>query len=336
MIRLFNVTPSGERQVLCTVAAMLLLLSCMTELQAASAPYPSRPIRFIVPFPPSGSTDQIARITAQQLGAQLRQQIVVDNRGGASGSIGSEMAARSAPDGYTLLLAGITTHATLPHLSKNLTYHPLKDFAPITLLATASNVIIVHPALPVKSVAELIDYAKRNPRKLNYASAGVGSPAHISIEMLRAMAGISITHIPYKGAGPALTDLIGGQVQMMSTSPLAALGHINSGRLRALAVTSPKRIDLLPALPTVAESGLPGYAMNQWWGIVAPASTPADLIAYLNREIGTVLKLPEVRQRLAADGAEASPSSPQVFGAYMKSELDKFGKLIRESGITVD
>jgi tripartite-type tricarboxylate transporter receptor subunit TctC len=302
------------RRVSCVVVAMLLSFSFVMELRAASAPYPLRPIRFIVPFPPGGSTDHIARIVAQQMSAQVKQQIVVDNRGGASGSIGSEMAARSAPDGYTLLLAGITTHATLPHLSKNLAYHPLKDFAPITLLATASNVIVVHPSLPAKSVAELIDYSKRNPRKLNYASAGVGSPAHISMELLRAMAGISMTHVPYKGAGPALTDLVGGQVQMMSTSPLAALGHINSGRLYALAVTSKKRIELLAKVPTVAESGLPGYVMDQWWGIVAPASTPGDRIAYLNRELLTVLGMQDVRQRFLANGASAAPSSPRNSG----------------------
>lgn len=320
----------------CVIAAMLASLSFVAGAAAPAAPYPVRPVRFIVPFPPGGSTDHIARIVAQQMSAQVKQQIVVDNRGGASGSIGSEMAARSAPDGYTLLMAGITTHATLPHLSRNLTYHPLRDFAPITLLATATNVIVSHPSLPAKSVAELIDYAKRNPRKLNYASAGVGSPAHISMELLSAMAGISLTHVPYKGAGPALTDLVGGQVQLMSTSPLAALAHVNTGRLYALAVTSKKRIELLAKTPTVAESGLPGYVMDQWWGVVAPASLPADKIAYLNRELLTVLRMQEVRQRFSVNGAEAAPSSPQEFGAYMKAELEKFGKLIRESGISAD
>jgi len=317
-------------------AAVMLVLLPAVSAPAAAAAYPQRPIRFIVPFPPGGSTDHVARVVAQQLGSQVNQQVVVDNRGGASGIIGSEMSARSAPDAYTLLLAGITTHATIPHLNKKLPYHPLKDFSPITLLATASNVIVMHPSLPVKTVADLVAYAKKNPRKLNYASAGTGSPAHISIELLCAMAGISMTHVPYKGAGPALIDLVGGQVQLMSTSPLATLAHVSSGRLRALAVTSQKRVDLLPALPTVSESGLPGYVMEQWWGIVAPAATPADRIAYLNRELLKALRLQDIRQRLAASGADAAPGSPQEFAAYMKSELEKFGKLIRESGISAD
>jgi tripartite-type tricarboxylate transporter receptor subunit TctC len=325
-----------SRHVSCAVASMLILLSTASAPVVAATSYPSRPIRFIVPFPPGGSTDHVARVVAQQLGTQVNQQIVVDNRGGASGIIGSEMGARSAPDAYTLLLAGITTHATIPHLNKKLPYHPLKDFSPITLLATASNVLVMHPSLPFKTVADLLAHAKKNPRKLNYASAGTGSPAHISIELLCAMAGISMTHVPYKGAGPALIDLVGGQVQLMSTSPLATIAHVNAGRLRILAVTSKKRIELLPAVPTVAESGLPGYVMDQWWGMVAPAATPADRIVYLNRELLKVLKLQDIRQRLAASGADAAPSSPQEFAAYMKSELEKFGKLIRESGISSD
>jgi tripartite-type tricarboxylate transporter receptor subunit TctC len=300
-----------------------------------AAAFPERPIRFVIPFPPGGSSDAIARLAAQRLSDSLGQQVVADNRGGASGIIGAEIVARAVPDGYTLLLAGITTNATIPHLHKNLPYEPVKSFAPISLLATAPNLVVVHPSVPAKSIKELVEFARANPNKISYASAGVGSPAHISGEMLRVLAKIQIVHVPYKGAGPALTDLIGGQVQLLATSPLSVLGHVKTGKLRALAITTKQRNPAFPDLPTVAEA-VPGYELQQWWGIVATARTPPEIVNLLNRHLVAVLGTADIRQKLLEQGADAAPTTPAQMGTFMRSEVERFGTLIREAKITLE
>jgi tripartite-type tricarboxylate transporter receptor subunit TctC len=310
------------------VAALLLLALAGT----ASGQYPTRPVRFIVPSAAGGGTDIIARAISLKLAESLGQQFVVDNRPGAGQMIGIELAAKSSADGYTILMAA-STLAINPVMYKKVSYDPLRDFAPITQAASLPNVLVVHPSLPVKSVAELIAYAKEHPGQLNFASAGIGTSPQMSIELLKSMAGIDMVHIPYKGTAPGVVDLLAGQVLVMAPNVLTALPHIKSGKLRALAVTSAKRSVALPEVPTVSEAGLAGYDSTQWYGVLAPAGTAREIVARLHDEIVRALRDAEVGKRLAADGAEPVGSSPEEFAAFIKSESEKWAKVANAAGI---
>jgi tripartite-type tricarboxylate transporter receptor subunit TctC len=312
---------------------ILLLISALACVPAAAqtAAYPSKPVRFIVPSAAGGGTDIIARALSQKLSESLGAQFVVDNRPGAGQMIGIEMAAKSSADGHTILMAA-STLAINPIMYKKVPYDPLRDFAPITQAASLANVLVVHPSLPVKSLAELIAYTKQRPGQLNFASAGIGTSPQMSIELLKSMAGIDMVHIPYKGTSPGVVDLLAGQVSVMAPNLLTALPHIKAGKLRALAVTSAKRSEGLPDVPTIAES-LPGYDSTQWYGVLAPAGTSRGIVVRLHGEIARALRTPEVMQRLAADGAEPVGSSPEEFAAFIKSEIDKWAKVARAAGI---
>jgi tripartite-type tricarboxylate transporter receptor subunit TctC len=280
--------------------------------------------------------DVLARISAQKLTESWGQQVVADNRPGASGIIGNELAARAVPDGYTLLMGTLATHAFNVALYKNLPYSPIRDFAPVALVATVPNVLVVNPSLPVKSVKELIALATQRPGALSYASAGPGSSLHLSAELFKGMARIDIVHVPYKGSTPAVTDVMAGQVPMMFDSITSSLPHVNAGKLRVLAITTSQRSAGLPHVPTIAEAGLPGYEMNPWYGILAPVNTPPAIVAALNAELVRIIGLPETRQRFAAIGAEPIGGTPEKFGELIKVEIAKWAKVIQGAGITLD
>jgi len=306
---------------------------CLGFAPSASADYPTKPIRLIVPFAPGGGNDTIARTIAQKIAAGLGQPVVVDNRAGAGGVLGAELAARAAPDGYTLFLGGVGSHAINPNLHKSLPYDPIRDFAPVALIASAPLVIVVHPSLPASSVRELIALARDKPGALNYASNGNGSSSHLAAAMFEAMTGTRMVHVPYKGLAPALTDLLSGQVQLMFSSVVAILPHVQAGKLRVLAVTSRRRLALVQDVPTVAESGLPGYESSSWYGILAPAGTPRDIVDRLNAQIVRAVHEPDVSKTLDNDGAEPIGSSPEEFAAFVRSELERVGKVIHEAKI---
>lgn len=313
------------------LAALLLILSAPGLAQT----WPNKPIRVIVGSAPGGAPDILARSVAQKLTDSLGQQVVIDNRAGASGAIGAEMTAKAAADGYTLFLSTTMGFAILPNLKKNLPYDATKDFASVTHLASASNVLVIYPAVPAKSVADLLQLAKSKPGILNYGSAGSGSPAHLAGEMLNMMAGIRLTHVPYKGAAPALLDVIAGQVQFIVTSPISAGPHITSGRVRALATTGSKRNPALPDLPTVADT-LPGFEITQWWGLSAPSRTPQAIIDRLHTEAAKAINTPDVRERIARDGAVAVGATPREFDALIAGERRRFGEVIRKAGIRLE
>jgi tripartite-type tricarboxylate transporter receptor subunit TctC len=315
--------------------AAAALLVCAAGLASAQN-YPTRPIQFIVPFPPGGGNDTVARAIAQQASPALGQPIVVDNRPGAGGIIGADAAAKAAPDGYTIFLGGVATHAVNPHLHPKLSYDPIKDFAPITLVASAPSVLVVHPSVPAQTIKEFAAYARANPGKLNYASNGNGSSSHMAAVLYETNAGVKMTHVPYKGVGPALTDLMSGRIELMFNSIVAILPHIQAGKLRALAVTSKKRSSLLPDVPTIAESGWPEYEAGSWYGILAPAGTPPAIVSRLHTEIVKALKHPEVEKRLAGEGADVIGSTPQEFAAHIKSELARMGQAIKAAGVKLE
>jgi len=315
-----------------TRALPLLPVAVFAVAASGQTSYPSRPVRFIVPSAAGGGTDIIARAIAQKLSESLGQQFVVDNRPGAGQMIGIELAAKSPTDGHTIVMAA-STLAINSVMYKKVSYDPVRDFAPITQAASLPNVLVVHPSLPVKSVAELIAYAKQRPGQLNFASAGIGTSPQMSVELLKSMAGIDMVHIPYKGTSPGVVDLLAGQVTVMTPNVLTALPHIKAGKLRALAVTSAKRSEALPDIPTIAEAGLPGYDSTQWYGVLAPAGTPHEIVARLHAEIVRALRLPDVRERLAADGAEAVGSTPEEFAAFIRSEIEKWAAVAKSAGI---
>jgi len=315
-----------------STAAAALVLALAGAAAFAQSAYPSKPVRFIVPSAAGGGTDIIARAVAQKLSEALGQQFVVENKPGAGQMIGIEAAAKSPADGHTIVMAA-STLAINPIMYKKVPYDPLRDFAPITQAASLPNVLVVHPSLPVRSVRELIALAKRQPGKLAYASAGVGTSPQMSIELLKSMAGIDMLHVPYKGTTPGVVDLLAGQVQLMTPNVLTALPHIKAGKLRPLAVTSAKRSDALPDVPTLAEAGVPGYESVQWYGVLAPAGTPRDIVARLHTEIAKSLRSGDVRERLAADGAEPVGSTPQEFAAFIRAEIDKWAKVAKAAGI---
>lgn len=313
----------------------LLLLALLTTSVGASAQgYPTKPVRLIVADAAGGAPDQLGRILAQKLSDSLGQQMIVDNRPGAAGALGADIAARAPADGYSLLLTTTTIYAILPSLKKNLAYDPVRDFVPISRIATSSNVLVVNVSLPANSVAELVRLARSKPGALNYASAGIGSPAHLAGEMLNLLAGIKMTHVPYKGAAPALLDVIAGNAQLLITSPIAAGAHMSGGRVRALATTGAERNPALPALPTIAES-VPGYEISQSWGVVAPAGTPAPVVARLSGEIAKTMNLPEVRERVLKTGASPAGDGAAAFEAFMARERQRLAEVISKSGIVL-
>jgi tripartite-type tricarboxylate transporter receptor subunit TctC len=301
-------------------------------LPAAAQDYPNRPIRFIVPYPPAGGTDVVARILAEPLGAALGQTIVIDNRGGAAGNLGTDLAAKAPADGYNILFT-LSSHTINPKLYDKLPFDVEKDFAPISLAAMIPQILVVHPSVPANSVKELIALAKANPGKLNYASVGTGSPGHIAGELFKLKTGVDIVHIPYKGGGPAVVDTIGGQVQLLFVSMPAAWQHVKAGKLKAIAVTSAKRSVAAPDVPTIAESGVPDYVVDSWYGALAPAKTPPAAVARLNAAFVKVLEDPQVRERLLAQGAEAAPSTPAEFDRLIRDELQKWDFVIRTAKI---
>lgn len=301
-------------------------------MSALAQEYPTRPIRIIIPQPPGGGTDIVARLLAKHLGDSLSQSVIVENRSGASGSIAAEITARATPDGYTLLIASATILAVSPLLSK-VNYDPQRDFVPITLLGAQPHLMVVNPIVQANTVQEFVTLAKNKPGQLNYASGGVGGPSHLAGELLKLAAGIQMTHVAYKGTGPALIDLIGGQTQMGILSLASALTHVKSGKLKALAVSSAQRVKILPELPTIAESGYPGYEARTWYGLIAPARTPRAVIVKINSEIRAVLRKSDVVRRLADDGAEPGGNSPEDFAAYIREESDRWTKVIRSAGI---
>ncbi|NNM74109.1 Bug family tripartite tricarboxylate transporter substrate binding protein [Enterovirga aerilata] len=316
------------------LAALLLGLLPAALLGPASAQdYPTRPLTLIVPFPPGGSTSVMARIVAEKMGELLGQNVIVDNRPGAGGTIAAKAFTRAAPDGYTLFLGYSGTIAIGPTLYPNAGFDPLKDFAPIGLIGSAPAVLAVHPSFQVGSVAELIQRAKEKPGSIDYGSAGVGTATHIAGELFTSMAGIKLTHVPYRGSGPVLNDLVGGHIPMSFTPIPAVHGHVQSGTLKALAVTSLKRSPLMPEVPTVAETGLPGYEAVLHYGLLAPAGTPKPIVEKLNKALRDAISTPEVQKRLAFEGAEPLPSSPEEYALDLAQDLAKWSKVLREAGI---
>ncbi len=300
-----------------------------------SQDYPGKPIRMIVPFAAAGILDIVARAVGERLGGSLGQQVVIDNRGGAGGVIGVEIAARAAPDGYTLLTGHIGTHAINASLYPKLGYDPINDFAPITLAAMFPLGLFVHPAVQAQSVPELIALAKSKPGRVDFASVGSGSPTHMAGEMLKAMARVDIVHVPYKGNAAALNDLIGGRVHMFFSNLVTAMPHARSGRLRAIAVSTARRSQQAPELPTIAESGVPGYDVTNWIGMFAPAATPRPIVLRLNHDIAAILNAPEMKERFRAQGVDLVGSTPEAFAAFIRSELAKWRKVVKESGATI-
>jgi len=317
-------------------AAALFLLAALVA-GAHGQTWPSRPVKLIVPFPPGGSTDILARALGHGLSAELAQAVIIDNRPGAGGSIGAEAAAKAAPDGYTIMMGHLGTLAVNPGIYKNLPYDPRKSFAPVCLMAIVPSVLVVNPSLPVRTVPELIAYAKKHPGKLSYGSAGLGSTSHLTTEYFKLAAGIDVLHVPYKGVGPMLTDLVSGQLSMGLNGAPAVMPHVTSGRLRALGVSSLKRLPSLPQVPTIdeacAESGLRGFEANGWYGIVAPAGTAPRILRTLNSEIRHAMGTPEMLARLDAEGAIPAGGMPEEFGAFIASEIIRWGAVLKKAGI---
>jgi tripartite-type tricarboxylate transporter receptor subunit TctC len=314
-----------------TAAAASLL-----PLTAGAQAYPNKPITIIVPFSAGGTTDILARIVGQALTAELGQSVVIDNRAGAGGNIGGQMAARAAADGYTLFMGTVGTHAINESLYKKMPFNPIKDFAPLTRVANVPNLLVAHPSQPFKTVQEMIAYAKANPGKLNFGSSGSGSSIHLSGELFKSMAKVDMVHIPYKGSAPAVNDLLGNQIAIMFDNMPSAISHVRAGKLRPIAVTTAKRSPELPDVPTIAEAGVPGYEATSWFGLFAPAKTPAPIVAQLNKAIVKVLNQPDVKQKIADQGGDIVSETPEQFAAFIKAETAKWGKVVKESGASVD
>ena len=313
----------------------IAVLLAAAATSAFAQGYPAKPAKVIVPYPPGGPTDIVARVVSQKLSEQMGQQFIVENRPGAGGNIGAEAVAKSPADGYTLLVA-TTAHAINPSLFKNLGYNLTKDFAPVSLLTSGPLVIVANPSVPAKDVQELIAMGKAKPGSLNYASSGNGQSTHLSAELFATMAGIKMNHIPYKGSAPALTDVMGGQAALMFDTMLSAMPHVKNGKLKAIAVTSAARSPAAPDVPTVAESGLPGYEAIAWNGLLVPAGTPGDVVAKLNAELKKALDAPDVKDRFSAQGFGAAWNTREAFAKFIQSELDKWAKVVKVSGATLD
>ncbi len=316
---------------------ILWLFTLLNLIPAAAAqPYPSRPIRAVVPLAPGGGTDTVGRLVMSKLSELLGQQIVVDNRGGGGGTVGTDLVAKAAPDGYTILMGSITTNAVNSVLYKKLPYDHIRDFAAISMVGTVPNALVVHPSVPAKTMKEFIALAKASPGKVAYGSSGIGSAPHLSMELIKSMAGITMTHVPYKGAGAAVADVLGGQIQALCSSLAGLLPHIKSGRVRALGVTTSGRNPQLPDVPTIAESALPGYEVVIWYALFAPARTPAAVIARLNMETVKALNSADLKDRLTQQGLDVTSSTPYALSAYVKSETAKWAKVARDSGAQLE
>ena len=322
------------RKIVILCAGMLLTLAA-TAAQAQA--YPARPIRFVVPYAPGGPLDLIARAIGQKLTEATGQAVVVDNKPGAGGNIGADIVAKAAPDGYTIVMGAVATHAINPTLYPKIPYDPVKDFTPVAMVAVVPNVLVVNPALPVKSVKELIDFAKAKPSSLNFASGSTGSTGHLAGELFNALAGVQMVHIPYKGGAPAMADLLAGQVQLMFDNLANALPQVKAGKLRALAVTTAQRSAFAPDLPTLAEAGVPGFDLTTWFGIFLPGNAPRDIVLRLNTEINKALNAPDMKDRLEKMGAEPpANNTPERFAAFIKVEFDKYARVIKASGAKVE
>jgi tripartite-type tricarboxylate transporter receptor subunit TctC len=319
-----------------TIRTLAALALAVPPVLAVAQSYPNKSIRLVLPYPPGGGSDTIARPLVQKLSESLGQQVIVDNRGGAGGNVGMELVARAVPDGYTIVLALTAQLAVNPALFKKVPYDPLKDYDPVIFLGNGGYILIVHPSLPVRSVKELIALAKARPGQITYASSGNGSGAHLCSELLDMMAGIKLVHIPYKGGGPALVDLLAGQAQTLFATPVASTPHIQSGRIRALAISTAKRSLGMPDLPTVAEAGVPGYDSGVWYGILAPAGTPRDIILKLNGEIARVLAQPDYRNLLVQNAIDPVGGPPEDLTKFIRSELVKWAKVVKDANVTVD
>lgn len=325
--------PDPMRHILLAFASFALTL--FAQSPAHAQPYPAKPVRLIVPWAPGGTTDILGRILGQKMSEKWGQPVLIENRGGAAGNIGTEAVVRSAPDGYTLLLGTMSTHAMNQFLYSSMSFDPVKDLAPISLVANVATVLVVHPSLPVNNVNELVALAKSKPGKLNFASGGVASFNQLCAELLKMTAKIDIVHVPYKGGGPAVADLVGGKVDMLFTGAPVTMSHIKAGRLKLLAVTDSRRSPALPDTPTVAES-LPGVEFNNWYGVMAPAGTPRPVVDFLNAEVLRVLALPEVREKFSGLGADPMPSTPERFAAVMAADAEKWGRVIKQAGVRAD
>lgn len=320
--------------------ALLALVASITLAgpslgQTGTGSYPNKPIRFIVPYAPGGSTSYVARLVGAKLAEAWGQQVLIDNKPGANTVIGSEALARSAPDGYTISLAA-STHVTVPHLAANLPFDALRDFTPVAGLVTTQLVLVVHPSVAASNLSEFIALAKARPNELNFAAVGTGSSTHLAGEYFKSVAGVKMQHVPYKGTAPALTDLIGGQIQLNFDTPVTSIPHIKSGRLRALAITGSKRLATLPDVPTFAEAGLPAYDFQLWFGVLAPAGTPGPIVDKLSAEIARILALPEVKQQLAEQGLDTAYRPSAEFDKLIRSDHERFGRLIKSAGIKVE
>jgi tripartite-type tricarboxylate transporter receptor subunit TctC len=316
--------------------AVLALLTAVLPARAANDDYPTRPVKIVVPFAPGGSTDVVARILADKLGTELKQNFIVDNRPGAGGNIGADAVAKAAPDGYTLLMGTTGVLAINGHLYKAMSYDAEKDFTPVSYTSLITNILVVNPAVAVRTVPELLGLAKSKPGGLTFASSGSGSSTHLSGELFKALAGVDILHVPYKGSSQALIDVMSGQVTMLFDNAPSSIPFIQQGKLRAVAVTSTKRLPNLPDVPTISESGVPGYESLSWSGIVAPAATPRPVIARLNAAIERILAMDDVKQRFAAMGVEPVGGTPEAFARHVRAESDKWGKLVKSANITLN
>ncbi len=321
---------------LAALTGLLLALGAGAQAQTSAAAYPNKPIRLVVPFTPGGSTDILARAIGQEFGKAWGQSVVIDNVAGAGGSIGADKVAKAPADGYTLLMGHIGTLAVNPSLYPKLPYNPVTDFAPVAWVARVPNVLVVHPGVPAKTTQELVALGKSRPGQLNYGSGGNGSAANLATEYFKMQTGTSLLHIPYRGTVPATTDLLGGQIQVLFTGAPALLGHIKSGQLRALAVSSPQRLEALPDVPTVAEAGYPGFEADQWYGVVAPAGTPPEIVRKLNAQINLALASAEMKARLSSEGATATPTTPEAFGQHIVRELARWKPVISSGRVKAD
>ncbi|MEK7877785.1 MAG: tripartite tricarboxylate transporter substrate binding protein [Pseudomonadota bacterium] len=314
---------------------MLTLFGAAVSVAAFAQGYPTKPVRLIVPFAAGSTTDTLARLLGQRLGERWNNQVVVDNRPGAGGNIGAEIAARANPDGYTLLITP-ASHAINPSLYSKLSYDPVKDFAAVTLVAQAPLIIVINPQVPAASLQELLALARSKPRQLNYASGGSGSPSHLAVELLKSMAGVDMVHVPYKGGGPVITAVLANEVQLTAGGLIPTLPQVRAGRLKALAVTGARRSAVAPEVPPVAEAGVPGYDVSGWWGLFAPAATPQPIVASLQGEIARILSAQDVRERLLGEGIEPSGMEPDAFAAYLRHEVAKWAKAVKLSGARAD
>jgi tripartite-type tricarboxylate transporter receptor subunit TctC len=313
-----------------------MLFAVALSLGAQAQPYPAKPIRFVVPYPAGGPLDTVARLLGQKVSESTKQPVIVDNKPGAGGNIGADAVAKAPADGYTILMGAVATHAINPTLYSSIPYDAIKDFAPVTQVASTPNVLVVNPSVPAANVREFIAYAKANPGKLNFGSGSSGSAGHLAGELFKTMAGVDMVHVPYKGAAPAMSDLVGGQIQLMFDNLASSLAQVRAGKVRALAVTTARRSALAPDLPTIAESGLPGFDISTWFGIFVPAGTPREVVARLHDEFTRALAMPDIRERMMSLGAEPVGSTPGEFAAYIRAEADKYARVIKASGARVD